>query len=274
MNTETRSPSADDSSTEVAAHPDPMLRCARPGRGTPLILVHAYPFDSRMWDEVIDALPADQGVFTLSVPGANTPAEESLDTFAATIGEAARAQGIDRAVWAGLSMGGYVLLALVAHAPELFAGLCLLNTRVGADAPAARENRLRIAAEVKEARSVESITGMANAVVGITTRETRPEIVEQLRTWIAQKSPESIHWAQRAMAARPDRSEAVAAFSGPMTVVVGDEDELTPREFAQAIHDLGADSRLVVVPGVGHLSAVEAPDVVARELVALIERAL
>ena len=84
--------------------------------------------------------------------------------------------------------------------------------------------------------------------------------------------PNGLAWSQRAMAARPDRTEVLRTFSGPVTVVVGDEDTVSPVEQARAMAAVG-DAALVVVPRVGHLSAVEDPAAVATALGELVARA-
>ena len=75
------------------------------------------------------------------------------------------------------------------------------------------------------------------------------------------------------MAARPDRTAVLAAFAGPVAVVVGDEDIPTPVDVARRTADAARHAVLVVIPGVGHLSAVEDPAAVAAALEALAARA-
>jgi pimeloyl-ACP methyl ester carboxylesterase len=83
---------------------------------------------------------------------------------------------------------------------------------------------------------------------------------------------EGVAWSQRAMAARPDATGALAAVQVPVAVVVGAEDSLTPPEQAHALADGLPDAVLSVLSGAGHLSPLEAPEAVAAAVLALLLR--
>ena len=207
------------------------------GDGLPLVLLHGFPLDHRMWDDVARQLPAGRAVHAVDLPGtpgnaADLP-EPALEASADLVAAALRAAGVERAVVAGLSMGGYVALALVERHPDLVAGLALVDTKSTADAPEARANRLRIADEAEATGSVDPVRPMASSLLGETTRSSRPEVADEVAAWIDQQEPAGIAWSQRAMAARPDRSDVLRAFDGPVVVVVGDEDTVTPVEAAE-----------------------------------------
>jgi pimeloyl-ACP methyl ester carboxylesterase len=74
------------------------------------------------------------------------------------------------------------------------------------------------------------------------------------------------------MAARPDSTPLLAEIRVPTTVVVGAEDALTPPAEAQVMHNAIADSRFVVIPHAGHLSAIERPAEFNLALVELVMR--
>lgn len=250
------------------------LHALRPGTGLPLVLLHAFPLDSRMWADVAPLL--DGPVLAVDLPGLGAAQgvalpepslEAAADAVAAVLAEAGHA----RAVVAGLSMGGYVALALVERHPGLVAGLGLLDTKATADTDAARANRLRVAGLVEESGTVDEVLPMATALLGAAARE-RPELVARLEALIGAQPPAGVAWSQRAMAARPDRTAVLAGYRGPALVLVGDEDQPTPVAEARGMADaLGVEA--VVVPGAGHLTAVESPSAVASALADLLERA-
>ena len=68
------------------------------------------------------------------------------------------------------------------------------------------------------------------------------------------------------MARRPDRTGLLATISVPTLILVGKEDRLTPPEVAEEMSALVPDSRLVVVPGAGHMTPIEAPEAVTEAL--------
>lgn len=259
------------------------LRVGRPG-SVPLVLLHGFPLDHRMWLDVTDLLPGDPTVLAPDLPGFGlSPIGEdvaeafggdgpSVEVMADGVAATLRGAGVDRAVVAGLSMGGYVAMALAERHAGLLAGLALLDTRSGADTEAARDNRLRVAEAVLAQDSVEPVLGMRTTLLGATSRATRPDLVEHLETWIGDQGPRGVAWAQRAMAARPDRTEVLGEVGCPALVVVGEEDELAPVDLARAMAEALA-CEVVVVPGAGHMTPIENPEPVAAALSALLQRA-
>ena len=252
---------------------------------TPLVLLHGFPFDHRMWDDVVDLLPGSRAVLAPDLPGLGSspsgadvaaalgaPAAPSIETASDAVAAALRAAGIARAVVAGLSMGGYVAMALVERHPGLVAGLALLDTKSTADDDAARANRLRIAAAVLAEGDVDAVVGMAEVLLGATSRASRRDLVDRLTAWIRDQGPAGVAWSQRAMAARGDRTGALEGFARPALVLVGAQDDITPLAAAQHLEGALATAgevELVVVARAGHMSAVENPEPVAAALDAL-----
>ncbi|OKI10904.1 alpha/beta hydrolase [Streptomyces sp. CB02056] len=247
------------------------------GTGTPLLLLHAFPLNASMWSSQLDALPGltgdearvlapDQRGFGGTGLGDDEP---SLDLVADDLALLLDAAGIERAVVAGLSMGGYVALALARRHPDRLAGLLLANTRATADTDAVRANRERMAAAVTARDSVRLL--LDERVAAGQLGPDSQHLVERVEAMVAAASPASVAWAQRAMAARPDSLDVLAGLPVPVAVVAGAEDALVAPEEAEAMLRARPDAELTVLPRVGHLSALEAPeafDAVVRALLA------
>ncbi|MFC4004833.1 alpha/beta fold hydrolase [Prauserella oleivorans] len=239
----------------------------------PLVLLHAYPVDARMWNAVREPLAARTRLITPDqrglgrTPLPETDREPSLDDAARDVLALLDRLELDRVVLGGCSMGGYVTLAVLRAAPERIAGLVLVDTKAGADTDEARANRLTAA----ERAESEGITGwLADAMVpnllSEQTRQARPEVVATVRELIEAQAPAGVAWAQRAMAARPDSTEALRQAGVPALVIVGEQDTVTPPDEARAMADALPDARLEVLPGAGHLTPLEAPDAVAKAI--------
>lgn len=262
------------------------LRRGRPGT-LPLVLLHGFPMDHRMWWDVTDLLPGERTVIAPDLPGFGSspsgpdvargvgvdPGTPSIDVMGDGLVASLHHAGITRAVVAGLSMGGYVALSVLERHPNLVAGLGLIDTKATADDDAARTKRLEVADTVLREHRVDAVFGMRTSVLGATNRVSRPDLVQRVEGWICDQGPEAIAWAQRAMAARPDRTALLTGFTKPALVVVGDEDELAPVAVAQGMADRLADAELVVVPRSGHLTSNENPEPVASGLGSLLLRA-
>jgi pimeloyl-ACP methyl ester carboxylesterase len=245
-----------------------------------VVLLHAFPLDSRLWDDVVDSVVEagwDVVVPDLRGFGESAYAEDGPDDEPSLVWMARDVLGIlDRvgvnsAVVVGLSLGGYVAMELARQDPSRIAGLALMDTKASADGDEARANRLRIAEQVLEAGSTTALArAMLPGLLGATTHARRPDVVERVRGWIEEADPAGVAWAQRAMAARPDSHADLAALAVPVLVLRGDEDTLAPRAEQDSMVEALRDARYVEVPGCGHLSAVEAPEAVATALVAFL----
>lgn len=248
-----------------------------PVADVPVVLLHAFPLDRSMWRPVAERLrAATVPVILVDLPGLGEsplPAgPPDLTTSAASVVDLLDRHGIRRVVVVGVSMGGYVALALARGWPERLAGLALVDTKAEADGDEARANRERVAAAVEGEAGTDALTPMIDGLLGATTRATRPDVVDRVRAGLLAARPAGVAWSQRAMAARPDSSGLLAGIGCPVAVLVGDEDGLTPPAAAQAMAAALPDAVLTVLPRAGHLSPLEAPDGVAAALLALVLR--
>ncbi|TDE96005.1 alpha/beta hydrolase [Occultella glacieicola] len=247
--------------------------------GIPLVLLHGFPFDSRMWSYVVTSLPLVP-VVAVDAPGFGaSPAlpDGGLEAFADEVASSLAGVGITRAVVAGLSMGGYVALALAERHPDLLAGIALLDSKASSDDEAGRAKRLEVARAARGAAGADGAAGaavvapMLATVLGDTTRAHRPEVVREVKDWLAQAPPAAIAWAQESMAVRPDRHAALEGLAGrrvPALVLRGTEDTMASADDHERMaRALGVD--VSEVPESGHLSAVETPQPVAHALAAL-----
>ncbi|HUV47417.1 MAG TPA: alpha/beta hydrolase [Actinomycetes bacterium] len=241
---------------------------------TTLVLLHAFPLDATMYEEV--ATEFDGDLVTPDLPGfggAPLPeAEPSLDVYADYVARQLDAAELDRVVIGGTSMGGYTAMAFCRRHGDRVAGLALIDTKATADPDDGADGRRAMAKVMAEARTTEPL--LANVfpkLLGATTLRGRPDVVQQVRDWVQTTDPDAAAYAQRAMAVRPDSVEMLAALSVPSLVVVGEEDVLTPPTDAAVMAAALHGAVVVEIPRVGHLTPVEAPHYVAEALTELVQ---
>lgn len=234
----------------------------------PLVLLHAYPLDARMWDSVRAPLsertrlitPDQRGLGRTPLPEGGTAAP-SLDHAARDVVALLDRLELDKVVVGGSSMGGYVAMALLRLAPERIGGLAFIGTKATADTPEARENRLNVARRAETEGTAGWLADeMVPTLLGETTRRRRPEVVERVREIVDGQPPAGVAWAQRAMAARPDSTDVLRTVDVPTVVVAGEEDAVMPPEVLRDLADTVPNAELVVVPEAGHLIPLEAPE--------------
>jgi pimeloyl-ACP methyl ester carboxylesterase len=230
------------------------------GDGAPVVLLHAFPLSSAMWLGQREGLSGVCRVITPDLRGfGGSPLAETLD-----------AEGVDRVVIGGQSMGGYVAMAFCRRHPRRVRGLILADTKASADSEAARENRERIAREVERDGTGVLLRDVLTGLVGPTTRERRPMVYGRVRGLVQAAPPGAVAWASRAMAGRPDSFDTLRALRAPALVIVGEEDRLSPLADAEAMAMTVSDSRLVRIDRAGHLSAIEQPEAFNRAVAAFV----
>ena len=235
------------------------------GTGTPLVLLHAFPLSSAMWLAQREGLAGRFRVITPDLRGFGGSVlgddEPSVDAMADDVARMFHGLGVRRAVVGGLSMGGYVAMALCRRHPDLVLGLVLAATRAAADTEAVRANRLRQAERLERERSPQVLVDeVLPGLVGPTTYRQRALIYGRVRGLVQATPPHAAAWAQRAMAGRPDAFDTLRAVKVPALVMIGDEDALATEDEARAMADALPNAELLVIPRAGHLCAVEQPD--------------
>ena len=241
------------------------------GEGPPLLLIHAYPLDGRIWDEQRHVLSRVSRLLIPDCRGFGRSADlgpgPTLEDHARDMAMILDHQRIDRAFIAGISMGGYIALAFLELFPERVSGLVLANTRSQADTEEQRTVRLATA-ERAEAVGIDAVVqGLPEKMLSEYTRRECPDLIAKLSGIMQDQKPEGVAAAQRAMAARPDRTGVVARAACPVLVIAGDSDPLIPMSDTKAMADASPRARLVVVPHTAHLSNYESPAHVNEELI-------
>jgi len=240
------------------------------GDGPPVVLLHPFPAHHEFWLPVAEQLAARYRIILPDLRGhGDSGIGDSPATMEKHAGDLARVlddADVGRAPLIGVSIGGYVLFEFWRNYRGRVAALGLSNTKAPADNPEARAARLQAAADVLE-RGVEPFfETMIPRLLGKTTREARPDLVDGALRMMRKMSPEDIAQVQRGMAERPDSVETLKTINVPTLIVTGDEDILTGVNEAELMRLHIAGSQMRVIPKAGHYSPWEQSDEAARLL--------
>ncbi|NNU25936.1 alpha/beta fold hydrolase [Isoptericola sediminis] len=242
----------------------------RTGRGDPLVLLHGgFGFDSRAWEPQLDALADRFDVVAWDAPGAggsdDPPEDFTLDDYADTLAGFVSALGLDRPHVLGLSFGGGVALALATRHPKVPRSLVLCGAYAGwagSLSPDEVDRRLR--------RATDDVTRdpdvwLPEYVPGLLAPAAPTALRTRTLDLMAGVHPRASLTMLEAMAGA-DLRDALGSIRVPTLVLHGELDVRAPLPVAAALHEAIPGSRLVVLPGVGHLSNVESPDAFTREV--------
>ena len=240
------------------------LAYERRGNGVPLVLLHGYPLDHHLWDEVAPLL---EDTFDVIIPdlrgfGNSTmmAAHHSMDDYASDIANLLDRLNIQKAAIVGHSMGGYVALAFARLYPDHVSGLGLVSSQVLADPPERKEGRYKSAADV-------SANGIGSVVEAMTTKFTTDENLQAYaRESMERQQPAAYIGALKAMAERPDSTSLLSSFKFPVVIVHGDTDALIPIDRAREVKAALPEAHLVEISGAGHMPMMEAKEKTAEAL--------
>jgi 3-oxoadipate enol-lactonase len=242
------------------------------GVGTPpIVFLHAFPLDGRMWAPQVDALAGHYQVVVPDLRGFGAAKEQvvevaEMDLLADDLARLLDDHGLDQVVLCGLSLGGYVSFAFARRHPSRLRGLVLASTRATADDEAAAAARLEMAERVL-AEGVGFVPEvMLPRLLGATSRRDRPDLVERVTELIGDQDPAAVAAAQRGMARRPDVTEELAAVTVPALVLSGAEDELIGPEVGRDLAAALPNAKFVLFEKAGHLLNLEQPDQVNEVL--------
>jgi len=202
--------------------------------------------------------------------GAGDPPAASVDDYAGDVIDLLDTLHVKQAVIGGLSMGGYVAFALLRLAARYVQGLVLADTRSQADTPEGVAGRTRLLQVVQDHGPSAVADELIPKLLGETTRNSRPAVVELVRALAVASASDAIAGAIRALMTRPDSTPLLASIHVPTLILVGDEDALTPPPASEEMHRAIAGSELVRLPQAGHLSNLEQPELFNAALAAFL----
>jgi len=232
------------------------------GSGNPVVLIHAFPADQRLWQPQQNELSKYFRVITLDLWGFGKSSEVdgkaiTMTEYADEVRQLLDQLHIQKAVIGGESMGGYIALAFLKKYPERANGLILSDTQAIADTDEIKQKRELSALDVLKNGTSNLINGFMPKALSTSA----PEVTKQyLRHILDDQSSITVASALRGMALREDLTTSLENASLPVLIVTGDEDMVISPIQSEVMHQNAKNSKLVIIANAGHLSSLEKPD--------------
>lgn len=235
------------------------------GHGPIVLCVHGFPLSHKLWMPTAERLSSRFRFLMPDLRGfgaTSVSAKALMSDYANDLAAFLDALRIDGPVPVmGLSMGGYIVFEFVRCHAERVRALVLADTQAGADTPDKAKSRLDAAEKVLD-------EGLQFVVDSMTPNLFGPDaprrLVDDWRDIMLATDPRGAAAAMRAMADRADSTTSFPSIDQPTLVVVGEHDAITPPDVARVMSNGIAGAALDVIPHVGHMSPVEAPDAYAK----------
>jgi pimeloyl-ACP methyl ester carboxylesterase len=241
----------------------------RRGSGPPLVLLHGGVSDHREWRRQLEGLSDAFTVVAWDAPGtggsSDPPESFRFDDYADGLAGFVERLELDRPHVAGLSWGSTLALALYERRPELPRSLILTGAYAGWAGSLTPDEVGRRLEGALRGMQLPADEYARSWIPTLLTGRASPEMVEELATIIRGFRPSGVRPMLLAMA-EADLRPMLPTIRVPTLLLYGEEDVRSPRVVAEEMHRAIPGSELVFLPGVGHMTNVEAADRVNDEV--------
>ncbi len=247
------------------------------GSGPAVLLIHGFPLCRRMWQLQAQALSA--AGFRVVVPdlrgyGESEAGERpgSMDLFADDLVALMDHLGVDRVVAGGMSMGGYVLLNLLARYPQRISAACFIVTRSDADDETGRGKRNYLIGEIEAGNPGAVAAAFTPLLFTDQTAAGRPQLVEEVRGWMTASDPAGLVLGLQAIRDRVDSDPLLPTLKLPALVIGARDDKAIPPDKSAYLAEHVAGAELCMIDGGGHMVNLEQADAFNKGLLGFLQR--
>lgn len=223
------------------------------GRGSPMLFIHGYPLNRRMWEPQLETLVDVARVIAPDLrchggsepkPGhCSAPQAYSMDMLANDCAALLDAINITTpVVLCGLSMGGYISFAFYRIYPSRVRGLILAATRASADSPKGKAQREKAITVAEEAGASAISKIILPKIMSPKTYASQPEIVQQVNDIMQSTPVNGIIGDLMGMRARPDSTPMLPQINVPTLLLHGADDQIISLHEVEAMQDAIPDS--------------------------------
>jgi pimeloyl-ACP methyl ester carboxylesterase len=250
------------------------------GRGLPVVFLHPTPLDHDYWRPLTEEMAGIRAIVpdfrghgsselgSLPVGGFDRVSDAQVLSMAQLAADAIALLdhlGVQEAVFAGCSIGGYVLLELWRQVSTRMRGLVFVCSKPQPDAEGNLAKRVSNIAQARAGGAEALFDGMAQSLIGASARDRRPQMVRELRGRMT-LTAEAVVAVQAGLATRPDSVPTVTTIDAPVLAIAGGEDAtVTPAEM-EALRAAPGSCEFHLLPDAGHFAAYEQPGKVAALL--------
>ncbi len=240
------------------------------GIGFPVVLLHGFPEDGKVWEQQMDLLREDYRLIVPDLPGSGgSPSPAGLltiDSLADFVYAILLAERLKACIVVGHSMGGYIALAFAENYPELLKGFGLFNSSALPDTEEKKQSRLKSVEIMKKYGAAAFVKQAVPGLFGKKFREANGPVVEALIMRSASLNVNALIAYYQAMIQRPDRRSILQQTKVPVLFVIGKADTTIPLAAILQQVSLPAASAIHILEEVGHMAMLEAPADTGRQL--------
>ncbi|OIK14989.1 alpha/beta hydrolase [Bacillus sp. MUM 116] len=234
------------------------------GNGKPLIILHGMGNNSQSWKKQLKGLSEQFTVIAWDAPGygkSSDPKEElrEFKEFANVLKGFIDKLGFESVILLGHSMGSAIAIDFCSRFPDLVEALIISDATRGSAALSKEENESKLKNRVN---NIETLTPEEIAklrVKSLLSPEPNTEVLKEVERIYSQIRPMGFRSVAYSLY-HLNNMDLLSTIQVPTLVICGEFDKVTPVEESQIFHENIQGSKLVIIPGTGHLCYQEAPD--------------
>ncbi len=249
---------------------DTRLAYRKEGQGPAIVLIHGFPENGGLWQQVWPILAAKFTVIVPDLPGTGESEllpESTMESMAECIVAILKNENIGKAVIAGHSMGGYVALAFAERFGDMVEGLSLVHSIASADNEEKKETRRKSIALIRKGGKEPFIKQMIPNLFSPSFKEAYGSVIEEQVKRGMELEADSMIAFYEAMIARPDRTDVLKSATFPVQFVLGEDDALIPSNVGLEQSRLSSCNFVSLYSNTGHMSMMEDPERLSKDLI-------
>jgi len=236
------------------------LRYALSGSGEPLVFIHGFTLDLRMWDAQMEAFTRNYQVLRYDVRGfgESAPPTEEGHSHTDDLKALLDLLGIESAHIVGLSMGGQIAVDFVLDYPDAVRSLTLVDAGLGGYRWS--QEFTSMFGELERLARESGIEARMKYWLGcrlFAPSMEQPDVAQQLREMVTNCPTWHLHKSARRR--EVPAIERLGDIAKPVLIIVGELDMQDFHAIAAKLRQEIPGARRVVLPGVGHMSNMEDP---------------
>jgi 3-oxoadipate enol-lactonase len=239
------------------------------GNGPAMVCWPSLLMTGLMWRGQVDHFASSHKMVLIDSPGhgESDPLNRyfTLEECALCLSQILDQLEIEDCVLLGNSWGGMMGGVFVALYPSRTRAAVLMNCTASVAGWRQKMEFLLMTSILRRWRTVPKpvVNRAVKAFAGATTERTKPEVVEYIRSTVAAARADSVCWAiDSVVPRRAEHRALLGAIRKPVLVVAGEEDRTFPVAETRAMAEAIPGGLFRVLPAVGHLAALESPQVV------------
>lgn len=245
-------------------------------KNPPILFLHGFPFDHKMWKSQIDFLKKNYYCLSYDIlekwEKAKHPESNPFEFLVDDLFSILEKEKLTSLTLCGLSMGGYIILRALERKPELFTKIILCDTRTEADSNEAKLKRVAGIKSINENGVQKFLKEFATNTLSELTIKANPKLYKKALKIASARKTTSTKSILLAIQGRTDTTSVLNKISVPTLVICGEYDALTPPESMEKLSSQIPKGEFIKVPDAGHMAPFENPKFVNEKILEFLSK--